>query len=78
VGQLRSWKGDSLRVLVMPDHPTPIAIRTHSPDPVPFLLWGRGFRANGTGRFTEAEAKETDLIVDPGYNIMGRLAGVEK
>ena len=76
VGQLRSWKGDSLRVLVMPDHPTPIAIRTHSPDPVPFLLWGRGFRANGTGRFTEAEAKETGLIVDPGYNIMGRLAGV--
>ena len=79
VGQLRSWKGAALRVLIMPDHPTPIAVRTHVPDPVPFLLWGPGFTANGAKRFTEAEAKGTGFFLDEGYNIMGRLVGkVEK
>jgi len=62
-------------VLIMPDHPTPIEIRTHSPDPIPFLLWGEGFTSNGAKRFTEAEAVKTGLFIDPGYNIMGRLVG---
>jgi 2,3-bisphosphoglycerate-independent phosphoglycerate mutase len=74
VGQLRKYKGD-LRILVMPDHPTPITIRTHSPDPVPFLMWGRGFNANGAARFTEAEAKATGVFVAEGYKIMGKLIG---
>jgi 2,3-bisphosphoglycerate-independent phosphoglycerate mutase len=76
IGQLRAWERDSFRVLVMPDHPTPIASRTHSPDPVPFVLWGPGFKANGVGRFTEAEAAKTDLLIDPGYSIMSRLVEV--
>ena len=73
LSRLRSWQPDGLRLLVMPDHPTPIKTRTHSPDPVPFLLWGGGFTANGAKRFTESEAKNTDLFVDEGYNIMSRL-----
>lgn len=69
------WQGDALRVLIMPDHPTPITTQTHSPDPVPFLLWGAGFTANGANRFTEAEAKSTDFFIEEGYNIMSRLMG---
>jgi len=75
VGRLRAWRGDSLRVLVMPDHPTPVARRTHSPEPVPFLLWGEGFGVNEARRLTEAEAKKTGLLLDPGYSIMSRLVG---
>ncbi|MDO8687411.1 MAG: cofactor-independent phosphoglycerate mutase [Dehalococcoidales bacterium] len=75
VSRLRAWRGDKLRVLVMPDHSTPIATRTHNSDPVPFLLWGPGFTANGGKRFTEAEASKTGLLIDPGYNIMSRLVG---
>ncbi len=75
VSRLRSWRPNALRVLVMPDHPTPIETRTHSSDPVPFLLWGPGFAANGAKRFTEAEAAKTGLFIDPGYNIMSRLVG---
>lgn len=75
LSRLRSWRGDTLRVLIMPDHPTPIETQTHSPDPVPFLLWGVGFTANGASRFTEAEAAKTGLFIDPGYIIMGRLVG---
>ncbi|MDD5038315.1 MAG: cofactor-independent phosphoglycerate mutase [Dehalococcoidales bacterium] len=75
ISRLYSWRGDAMRVLLMPDHPTPIKIQTHSPDAVPFLLWGTGFTANGGKRFTEAEAGTTGLFIDAGYNIMGRLTG---
>ncbi len=72
IRRLRSWGGE-LRLLVMPDHPTPIKSRSHSPEPVPFLLWGEGFKSNGAKRFTEKEAKSTGLFIDDGYKIMGKL-----
>jgi 2,3-bisphosphoglycerate-independent phosphoglycerate mutase len=73
VERLRS-AGD-LRLLVMPDHPTPIKTQTHSPEPVPFLLWGEGFTANGAQRFIETAAKNTGLFIADGYKIMGKLVG---
>ena len=75
ISRLHSWQEGELRLLVMPDHPTPIKTQTHSEEPVPFLLWGAGFSANGAKRFTEAEAKRTGFFIDKGYNIMGRLIG---
>ena len=76
VSRLRSWKGTALRVLVIPDHATPIAIQTHSPEPVPFMLWGPGFEATGAKGFTEAEAKNTGVFVEQGHTIMERLIGM--
>jgi len=73
VSRLRSWRPDDLRVLIMPDHPTPIKVQTHTDDPVPFMLWGAGFTANGARSFTEAEAKNTGIFIDEGYKIMRRL-----
>jgi 2,3-bisphosphoglycerate-independent phosphoglycerate mutase len=73
LSQFRSWKSDAVRMLILPDHPTPIKVRTHTDDPVPFLLWGAGFKPNGARRFTEAEAKSTGVFIDDGYKIMGRL-----
>jgi 2,3-bisphosphoglycerate-independent phosphoglycerate mutase len=75
VSRLRFWREDDLRVLIMPDHPTPIEMRTHTADPVPFLFWGKGVSPNGARRFTEAEAKSTGLFIEEGYKIMGRLVG---
>ena len=60
-------------MLVMPDHATPIAIQTHSPEPVPFMLWGPGIQATGAKEFTEAEAKNTGVLVEQGHTIMERL-----
>jgi 2,3-bisphosphoglycerate-independent phosphoglycerate mutase len=74
VSRLLRYKGD-LRILIMPDHPTPITVRTHTPDPVPFLIWGKGVKANGAKRFTETEAKSTGVFIEEGYKIMGRLIG---
>ena len=76
VARLRSWDRDALRMLILPDHPTPIEIQTHVADPVPFMLWGPGFTPasrGGAKRFTEVEAKGTGVFIKEGYNIMGRL-----
>jgi 2,3-bisphosphoglycerate-independent phosphoglycerate mutase len=78
VSRLRSWDKDSLRVLILPDHSTPIKLQTHVADPVPFVLWGTGFTPTSRGgakRFTEAEAKGTGVFIKEGYNIMGKLIG---
>jgi 2,3-bisphosphoglycerate-independent phosphoglycerate mutase len=74
VGGLCQYNGD-LRVLVMPDHPTPITVRTHTADPVPFLIWGKNIKANSMKRFTEDEAAKTGVFIEEGYKIMGKLIG---
>jgi len=75
VNRLRAYRPGEFRVLVMPDHPTPITLRTHTADPVPFLLWGPGVAANGARRFTEARAQATGFFIEEGYRIMSRLLG---
>ena len=67
-------RGD-VRVLVMPDHPTPIARKTHVADPVPFLLWGAGIEPNGAFAYSEHAAEATGLVVDPASQLMGMLLG---
>jgi 2,3-bisphosphoglycerate-independent phosphoglycerate mutase len=71
--RLLEWKADDIRVLVMPDHPTPIAIQTHTDEPVPFVIWGKGINANGAGSFSEADAEGTGFFVQEAYNIIDKL-----
>ncbi len=47
-----------LRILCLPDHPTPLESRTHTADPVPFALWGPGIGAGGPDAFTEEAVAE--------------------
>jgi 2,3-bisphosphoglycerate-independent phosphoglycerate mutase len=77
VGQVLEYgarRGD-VDLLVMPDHPTPLVLKTHVAEPVPFVMWGPGFAANGARRFTEAEARATGFAVAPGHLLMGRFVG---
>jgi 2,3-bisphosphoglycerate-independent phosphoglycerate mutase len=74
VARIRTWGSGILRVLILPDHPTPIKIQTHTDEPVPFLLWGPGFTGNGASRFTESEALRRSLLIQEGHTIMGILA----
>jgi 2,3-bisphosphoglycerate-independent phosphoglycerate mutase len=74
VGRARDY-GDGLRVLCMPDHPTPIALRTHVGEPVPFVLAGPGIAHNGARAFDEESAKATRLRVDPGREVLDLLLG---
>ena len=73
ISRICNWRPSVLRTLILPDHPTPIKVQTHTGDPVPLLLWGPGFGANGAKRFTEAEAQSTGFFIEEGYKIMGRL-----
>ncbi len=57
VARLRDSCPQKLRILVMPDHPTPIALLTHTKDPVPFVMWGPGISPGMGSRLTEAEGK---------------------
>jgi len=78
VEPLRVLGPDRVRLLIAPDHPTPIEVQTHVADPVPFLLWGAGIESNGASRFTEAEGARTGLLVDEGHRLMGSLTAREK
>jgi 2,3-bisphosphoglycerate-independent phosphoglycerate mutase len=73
MGRLLVYKKDSLRVLAMPDHATPIEVRTHVADPVPFMLWGSGLKTASAREFSEKEAKNSGIFIRDGYTIMRKL-----
>lgn len=66
--------GESASVLIACDHPTPIAVRTHTVDPVPFLFWKAGIAANGATAFSEREAAGTGLLIEPGHTLLPQAA----
>ncbi len=65
--------GDSFRILIMPDHPTPLETMTHSAEPVPFLIYDSRKAECGIKSFTEKNAAETGLFIENGPDIMNRL-----
>jgi 2,3-bisphosphoglycerate-independent phosphoglycerate mutase len=73
ISRLRGYKADKMRLLILPDHPTPIDIQTHTGEEVPFLLWGPGISASGAQRFTEPEARAASFSIPAGYDIIKRL-----
>lgn len=77
VGPLLAGLGEAAEdyaILVMPDHPTPLAIKTHTSDPVPYLLYSSKMDdASGITAYTEAAAAETGEYVADGYQLMRRL-----
>ncbi|UCH35613.1 MAG: cofactor-independent phosphoglycerate mutase [Armatimonadota bacterium] len=77
VGQVAAALGrfKESRVLIVPDHATPIAVRTHSKDPVPFLLAGTGIAPDSADRFTEALATDSGVLVEEGHHLIERLLG---
>ncbi len=62
-----------VRIIVIPDHPTLVEKRTHSADPVPFVIWGHGISAGGTDRFGETSAKASGWMVEKAHEILPRL-----
>ncbi|MBC8559115.1 cofactor-independent phosphoglycerate mutase [Fumia xinanensis] len=61
------------RIMILPDHPTPLAIKTHSSDPVPYLIYNSEKVCDGVDVFTEATAKATGNYLDKGYELMNEL-----
>ena len=61
------------RLLLLPDHTTSTAIRSHTHDPVPFTVFGNGVKGNRFSRFTEPEAEKSAFFVSEGYALMGKF-----
>lgn len=62
-------KYDDYKVLIMPDHATPLSLKTHTNDPIPFLIYKKSNPTVG-GEFSEKGAKETGIFIENGYKIM--------
>lgn len=65
--------GEDYRILVLPDHPTPIRIRTHSSDPVPYVLYDSTRQEKKRAHYTEAEAQATGIFYPQGYVLLDKL-----
>ena len=65
--------GEDYRILIMPDHPTPIATKTHSSEPVPFMIYDSRRAEKGVATFTEQTAAGTGVFVEHGPDIMKML-----
>lgn len=63
-------EGDEWRILVLPDHPTPCTVRTHTRDAVPFAMAGKRVESVVGETFSEANAAASDLHVARGHELM--------
>lgn len=62
------------RMLILPDHPTPLAVRTHTRDAVPFLIYQKDKpRDSGQESYDEEQGKRSGLYVEPGHELMRRF-----
>jgi 2,3-bisphosphoglycerate-independent phosphoglycerate mutase len=64
---------EDTRVLVVPDHFTPVSKRTHTPEPVPFVVAGKGIPHSITAKFSEEEAQRSNLYFEEGPLLMEYL-----
>ena len=61
------------RLLVLPDHPTPIRVRTHTSDPIPYLLYDSKKELRRIGAYNEREARISGILVEQGYELIQKL-----
>ncbi len=65
--------GEPYSLMVLPDHPTPICRRTHTPEPVPFMIYRSDEKKDGVYCFCETEAEAKGNYIENGYELMSRL-----
>lgn len=65
--------GEAFRMLVLPDHPTPIRLRTHTGNPVPYLLYDSTQKAEGKEIYCEKTAEQTGIFQEKGHELLKHL-----
>lgn len=73
-----SNRNEDVRILVLPDHPTPIVLRTHSSEPVPYLLYDSTKAVNSDYKYSEKDANLSGIYISEGHKIIDRLFEQEK
>lgn len=77
IGYLRrrlEAEGIEYKMMVLPDHPTPISLKTHVSDPVPYLIYTSSKKTENKNRkYNEKTASDTGIYIDKGYELMSRF-----
>lgn len=67
-------RGIDYRMMILPDHPTPICKKTHVSDPVPYVIYDSTSTENGSGlSYTEENGRKTGVYIEKGYTLMERF-----
>lgn len=64
--------GEPYKILILPDHPTPLSLMTHTHDPVPYMIYesGNGRIRNATSGYNEKDAAQTGIYVEKGDTLI--------
>ena len=73
---LRGAGGD-FRMLILPDHPTPVRVRTHTSDPVPYLLYDSTKAQEGCSVYSEKTGRESGKMLEEGYRLIDHLLNLD-
>lgn len=66
--------GEDYRILVLPDHPTPLSLRTHTSDPVPFAFYGSDQQDRlAAGAYDESSCSRTGYFIEEGHQLFARF-----
>lgn len=71
-------QGEDYVMAILPDHPTPISIRTHSSTPVPYLIYRSTQKTEGVDTYTELHAESTGIFRKYGDEIIDYMIGLKK
>ena len=65
---------DDFGIMVLPDHPTPLSLRTHTADPVPYVIYRKSCsKPSGVAGYDEFEAQKTGIFIEHGHKLMDRF-----
>lgn len=66
--------GDDYKIMILPDHPTPLSTKTHASDPVPYMIYQKSKeKDSGVDSINEETAKSTGNYIDAGYELMNKF-----
>ena len=60
-------------MLILPDHPTPVRVRTHTSDPVPYMLYDSTAELEGQEVYSEKTGRDTGIYLEDGYRLIDHL-----
>ena len=72
-GETMDASGEPYRMLIAPDHPTPICVRTHTANPVPYLLYDSECPRRENWLYNEADAQSSGNMLEEGFRLMDKL-----
>ena len=67
--------GEDFRMVILPDHPTPVSLRTHTADNVPYLMYDSTMEQEHSWKYNEEEAEKSGNLIVEGHKLIDHLLG---